>query len=151
MLEPEVIERETIRELLVRYVSLVDQGRYQEVAPLFAPDAILEVTDEEPSQGAIEIEALLVRAGDSLRHHMASPILRHHLSSIVIDFVEPHQARTTGYFIAVTEIGPDHWGRYRDTLIRTDDAWRIQRRLIQIEGFANGGWQDRRRRAALVG
>lgn len=142
MLESEAISREEIRSLLIEYVHCADTGRTERMLELFAEGAVMEATGDAPCHGRDEIAAYFVRAGESIRKHMDSPSLRHHLSSIHIDLTSQTEARTTGYFMAITEAGPDHWGRYRDTLVH-DGQWRITHRLLQLEGRTPDGWLDR--------
>lgn len=143
MLEPDVIAREEIRSLLIEYVQCADGGRTERMLEMFAPDALMEATGDPACHGRDEIRAYFDRAGRSIREHMTSPALRHHLSSIHIELTGPGQARTTSYFLAVTDIGPDHWGRYRDTLRHDGTTWLIQHRLLQLEGRAPNGWLAR--------
>ncbi|GAA3973524.1 hypothetical protein GCM10023085_65000 [Actinomadura viridis] len=151
MLAPEVIAREEIRDLLIEYVQCADGGRTGRMLELFAEDAVMEATGDPACHGRDEIRAYFENAGRSIRRHMATPALRHHLSSVRIELTSPAEARTTAYFLAVTEIGPDHWGRYRDTLRRTGDSWQITRRLLQLEGRTPGGWLDRHEAARATG
>lgn len=143
MLESEAIAREEIRSLLIEYVQCADGGRTDRMLELFAPDAVMEPTGDPVCRGRDEIRAYFERAGRSARTFMAKPYLRHHLSSIHIEFDGPGEARTTGYFLAITETGPDHWGRYRDTLRHDGTSWLIHHRLLQLEGRAPGGWLDK--------
>lgn len=143
MLEPEVIAREEIRSLLIEYVQCADGGRTERMLQMFAPDALMEATGDPACHGRDEIRDYFERAGRSIRKHMTSAVLRHHLSSINIDLTSPTEARTTGYFMAITDSGPDHWGRYRDTLRHDGTSWLIQHRLLQLEGRTPGGWLDK--------
>ena len=93
------------------------------------------------------LAAYFERAGRSAQAFMAKPYLRHHLSSIHIELDLPGEARSTGYFLAITDTGPDHWGRYRDALRHDGTSWRIQHRRLQLEGRAPGGWLDKHENA----
>jgi hypothetical protein len=44
--------------------------------------------------------------------------------------------RTTCYFSALTQIGLDHWGRYRDLLIPVGGRWLFARRDVKVDGYA---------------
>ena len=49
--------------------------------------------------------------------------MRHHVSSVLIDLdVAAGRATASSYFFVVTEVGPDHWGTYREEL-RFDSAF----------------------------
>lgn len=143
MLEAEVIAREEIRSLLIEYVQCADGGRTERMLQMFAPDALMEATGDPACHGRDEIRDYFERAGRSIRKHMTSAVLRHHLSSINIELTSSTEARTTGYFMAITDSGPDHWGRYRDTLRHDGTTWLIQHRLLQLEGRTPGGWLDK--------
>lgn len=143
MPDREVTTHEQIRGLLIEYVHCADTGKVERMLELFMPDATMEPTGDPVCHGREEIAAFFTQAGESIRRHMATPSLRHHLASIHIELPTPTEARTTSYFLAVTEAGPDHWGRYRDTLVRDGDQWRIAHRLLQLEGRSPGGWLDR--------
>lgn len=139
----ELLEREAIREMLTRYVGFADGGKVNEMLDLFSDDAIMEPTGASTCRGRNEIRGYFEAAGESIRALMPTPMLRHHLSSIRIDLLGDNRARSTAYFLAVTEFGPDHWGRYRDQLLRTDDGWCITHRLLEIEGGTPDGWFSR--------
>jgi hypothetical protein len=138
-----MIAREEIRSLLIEYVQCADGGRTERMLELFAPDAVMEATGDPLCAGRDEISAYFDRAGRSIRQHMTSTTLRHHLSSVNIELLAPDEARTTSYFLAITDAGPDHWGRYRDLLRHDGTSWHIQHRLLQLEGRTPGGWLDK--------
>lgn len=152
MRDEEVVAREEIRSLLIEYVQCADGGRTDRMLELFAEDAVMEPTGDPICQGRDEIRGYFERAGRSIREHMTDSILlRHHLSSINIELVSATEARTTAYFLAITDAGPDHWGRYRDTLKHDGQSWHITHRLLQLEGRTPGGWLDKHEAARSQG
>src|SRR5690606_3444284 len=67
--------------------------------------------------------------------------LRHHVSSVRIRIADEDHATAQSYFLAVESgLGPDHWGVYRDELVRENGAWRFARRTVTIEGATPNGW-----------
>jgi hypothetical protein len=62
--------------------------------------------------------------------------VRHHVSSLVIDVASPAEATASSYFLVLTAIGVDHWGRYRDKLAvdPADGAWRFVERQVRVDG-----------------
>ena len=40
--------------------------------------------------------------------------------------------------LAVTERGPDHWGHYRDRLVRRDGRWLFAERHVRVDGRSPG-------------
>jgi ketosteroid isomerase-like protein len=133
----ELTAREEIRETVGRYAHLVDAGRIDELVALFAEDAVLEAGELPPARGRAAIEAFFRGAGSRLAAaSKGRPLIRHHVSNIVIDVTGPDAADARSYFLATTERGPDHWGRYRDRLVRIGERWLFTSRLVRVDGRA---------------
>jgi SnoaL-like domain len=133
----ELTAREGIRETIGRYAHLVDAGRIEELIALFAEDAVLEAADLPPARGHAAIEACFRGTGNRLvAASKGRPLIRHHVSSIVIDLSGPDAADARSYFLAITERGLDHWGRYRDRLVRIGERWLFTSRLVRVDGRA---------------
>ncbi len=75
---------------------------------------MLEVHGQDPVAGRDAIRAYLGGVGTDLARDTTVPLIRHHVSNLRIEVVSPTEARGACYFLAVTERGVDHWGRYRD-------------------------------------
>jgi uncharacterized protein (TIGR02246 family) len=127
-----------VRDTIDRYAQCVDRGRIDDLLELFTADAVLE-TGGEQHRGRDGIRALFARTRESLRSQTTTRIA-HHVSSVMIDFADAERAEARSYFLAVTEHGPDHWGRYRDTLVRDGDRWRFQHRVAITDGRAPSSW-----------
>jgi len=134
----EVGAREEIRETLARYVHLVDRGRLDEATSLFAEDAMLEIGDGGAATGRAAIRALFARTGERLAAGGRRPFIRHHLSSIAVSVEGLETATAESYFLALGERGLDHWGRYRDRLVRREGCWLIAERRVRVDGRAPG-------------
>jgi ketosteroid isomerase-like protein len=132
----ELIARELVRATVMRYVHLVDTGKLDELVELFAEDATLEAGDLPPATGRAAIRALFVETTTRLAAATARPLIRHHVSSLEVDVLGPASASARSYFLAVTERGPDHWGRYRDRLVQADGRWLFQHRRVRTDGRA---------------
>jgi ketosteroid isomerase-like protein len=143
----ELIAREQIRDTIARYAHAVDGGRFDELVDLFTPDGVLEVQAEPPHRGREAIRAFVAGAGRDLAASTGVPRIRHHVASVVIDIEDADHARARSYFLAVTDRGPDHWGRYRDELVRAGDRWRFALRRVRTDGSAPGSWAASRPRA----
>jgi hypothetical protein len=50
--------------------------------------------------------------------------------------VAPDQAQVKSYFTVITNIGLDHCGRYRDTLVPDGDTWMIKHRGVSTDWAA---------------
>jgi len=68
--------------------------------------------------------------------------IRHHITSIDINFISSTEAHTESYFFATTHISSlDHWGRWEDIVTReADGTWLIADRTIVVEGGDPKGW-----------
>ena len=141
----ELAAREAIRETVAAYAHCADSGRFAELAALFAVDGVLEVHREAPLHGRSAIRAFLEGVGTQLRDATTAPIIRHHVSNLTIDVVSPTEAHGACYFLAITEHGVDHWGRYRDRYTLEADKWLFAHRLARTDGTSPGGWAHARR------
>ena len=72
----------------------------------------------------------------------AAPMIRHHVSNLTIEVASETEATGTCYFLAVTEHGVDHWGRYRDRYVpdATGERWLFAHRSVRTDGTTPGGW-----------
>jgi hypothetical protein len=145
----ELVACEGIRETVARYAHYADSGRFKEFAALFAPDGVLEVRGEPPLEGRDAIQAFLEGVGVDLSAASTVPVIRHHLSNLMIDLVSPTEAHGACYFLAVTEHGVDHWGRYRDRYVPdrdnpSEDRWLFSYRYVRTDGTTPGGWAEGR-------
>jgi len=134
----ELAARAGVQDTLARYCHLVDAGRLDELLLLFMEDAVLEAGDLPPARGRAAIREVFRGTGERLAAGAARPLIRHHLTSVVVDVEGPEAASAASYFLAVTERGVDHWGRYRDRLVRQGDRWLIQHRRVRTDGRAPG-------------
>ncbi len=59
--------------------------------------------------------------------------MRHNLTNIRFVDLSPTEARVESYFTVLTEIGLDHYGRYRDRFAPVGDEWLIQHRFVSTD------------------
>ncbi len=134
--------REAVRDLVARYTWAGDGGRSAELARLFRADGVLDVGDHGGRwEGRVEIEAQLDAVATRVAAAGSAPgPVRHHVSSLVIDMASPTEATASSYFLVLTAIGVDHWGRYRDqmTVDPIDGAWRFVERRVRVDGAGAG-------------
>jgi 3-phenylpropionate/cinnamic acid dioxygenase small subunit len=144
----ELATREQIRDTITRYAHCVDGGRFDDLVELFADDGVLEVEGEPPHRGRGAIRDFVTGTGHDLAAGTGAPRIRHHVSNVLIELDGPDRARARCYFLAVTDRGVDHWGRYRDELVRgPGERWRFAHRRVRTDGAAPGSWvEDRARR-----
>lgn len=139
----ELEAREDIRDLVARYNVNGDAGRIDALMTLFAEDAVMEVVGQRVYRGSTEIRALFTGAtgdgdaGDTVQ------LLRHHVSTHLIDLEGHERASGRSYFVVYTRDGVDHWGRYLDTYRKVSQRWRFTSRRVEVEGQIAGGWAER--------
>ena len=135
----EVAIRESVRQTLADYTAGTDRNRLSDIAACFAPEGALTISGREPMVGP---EAIVAGLGAQVTRFAAGPVplthVRHHVSSIRFGLVAPDRVEVSSYFLAVTDIGVDHWGRYRDVLIPVGDRWLFASREATADGFSPG-------------
>ena len=134
----ELIAREGIRDTIARYAHLVDRGRIDELVGLFAEDGVLEAGDRPAVRGRDALRAFFLGTGERLAAASSRPLIRHHVSNVQIDVRSADAADAVSYFLALTERGVDHWGRYRDRFVRVGERWLFQHRRARADGYAPG-------------
>jgi hypothetical protein len=123
-------------DLLATYQFLADSGKIRELSELFLPDAVYRTNNEE-LVGREAIFDFFRRTADAFVSAGFFPA-RHHLSSV---YIEPHpdgSAATYACFQLVGSSGLDHWGTYRDHVVKTADGYRFASRKAMVEGHIPG-------------
>lgn len=142
----ELTARELIRDSLATYNWSGDAYRLEDLAETFCEDGELEIRGRDPLQGREAIVGFLGRhteQGDdeSRRAALAAAsaarglrrIVRHTLTNVRFLELVPDQARVASYFTVFTEVGLDHYGRYRDTFVPVGDEWLIRHRYVSTD------------------
>jgi len=131
--------RESVRQALADYTAATDRFDLHALARCFAPEGVLEFTGgAEPLTGPASIEAglgaAMSRDPDPARQMPTH--VRHHVSSIRFGAVARDRVEVSSYFAVHTDVGLDHWGRYRDVLTLVDGRWVFAHRRISVDAFA---------------
>ncbi|AGB25709.1 hypothetical protein Mycsm_05522 [Mycobacterium sp. JS623] len=136
----ELVARERIRDTLARYNWSGDGARLDELAETFCEDGELELRGSDPVRGRAAIVELLGGVVSAPNTPAQTPrvkrIVRHNVTNIRFTDVQPDEARITCYFTVVTEIGLDHYGRYRDVFVPVSDDWLIRHRFVSTDWSA---------------
>ena len=69
------------------------------------------------------------------------------VANVTIQSITPTEAHGVACFAVYTPVGPDHWGRYRDTYVPEDGRWVIKHRRARVDTAIPGGWFDRTQQA----
>lgn len=139
MRHSELLIRESVRQTLADYTAATDGFDLRALADCFAPDGVLEFTGaEQPLVGPAEIERGLKAAMSGPRdpgRRMPTHV-RHHVSSVRFVAVGVERVEVSSYFAVHTDIGLDHWGRYRDVVVAQGERWLFAHRKISVDGFS---------------
>lgn len=143
----ELEARESIRDIVTRYNSNGDTGRFEQVLDLFAKDAVMELAapDGTPAvyRGWSEIATIFAGTKDqwsaSAAQRGVPPYVRHCVFTHQIDLVDESHAKGRSYFQVLMPHGLDHWGRYLDDYERRDSRWVFSRRKVTLDGRVSSG------------
>jgi hypothetical protein len=135
----EALARESIRHTIASYTMAGDRLRADEFIALFTEDAIFETDgvaakDAFRNQGRTAIREWFARWGRGAKE--ASPVhqakfIRHHISTCHIEITGSDTAKARTYFVAYTDIGPDHCGYYIDVFRKSGGRWLIAHRRVR--------------------
>ena len=108
--------------LVARYANLNDEGRWEELAALYAEDGVMT----RPSAPDVEI---LGRAAILAAFRARPPrTTRHFCSNVVIDVEDADHARGTSAVVLYTGATPPAVGSFHDRFVRTAEGWRFRER-----------------------
>ena len=147
----ELVVRECVRDSLARYNWSGDAFRLDELAGSFCENGELEIRGREPLRGRQAIVEFLsgrsdARSDDERRAELEAiaaesglrRIVRHNVTNIRFLDLTPDRAQVASYFMVLTEIGLDHYGRYRDTFVPVGNEWLIRHRFVSTDWRAPG-------------
>ena len=128
----DVIDKQAIMDLQVRYSMAIDSGRYDELDHVFTPDVIADYGHAGQHQGVETIKEACRVALDPLTS--AQHQNGNHWAEIDGD------TATAGCYFTVHQHlegtpGGEHFsmgGRYDDELVRTAGGWRITKRTLTV-------------------
>ena len=129
----ELVARERIRDTLALYNWSGDAGRIDDLLQSFCPDGELEVRGTATATGRAAIAEFLGGVAAPPAATAVKRIVRHTLTNIRFTEVTTERAQVSSYFTVFTEIGLDHYGRYRDVFVPVDDAWLIAHRFVSTD------------------
>ena len=136
----ELIARECIRQTMARYNMAGDRLRAEDFVAVFTEDAVLE-TERVPEADAFRCEGREAiaqwfgrwRSRDREATAQRATFIRHHLSTSQIEFSATDTARARTYWVAYSDIGPDHCGYYVDLFRKAGEQWLIAHRKVRLD------------------
>jgi 3-phenylpropionate/cinnamic acid dioxygenase small subunit len=136
----ELLAREGIRKTLVGYTMAGDRLKTDDFVAVFTDDAVIE------TEGVVEADHFRYQGRDAIRAWMnrwresagkatgrTARFIRHHLSTCQIELTAADTAQARTYWVAYTDIGPDHCGHYLDEFRKVGDDWLIAHRRIRLD------------------
>jgi hypothetical protein len=133
----ELTARECIRDTVARYNHAGDTGRYEVMVECFTAEGRLAIVGGETYDGRDELRAFFSGVGGTAPGFTQ---LRHCVTNLLIDVVEREHANASSYFQVITDIGLDHWGRYRDRFVVAGARWLLAERSVKTDGYAPGSF-----------
>lgn len=128
------VAKSEIESLFHRYAVLAKETAVGEkMSQVFHPDGLFRLPNGDAVKPA---DLLSVVRGNNPK------FIRHHITSIDIEFVSPDEAHTEAFYLALTDLSPlDHWGCWRDVVTRGPDGkWLIADRTVVVDGGDPKGW-----------
>ncbi|KAJ5759486.1 hypothetical protein N7520_006642 [Penicillium odoratum] len=136
--KPGSIERVTaiteIERILHKYCIMArENAPFSEMAKLFHSNGIFRL----PNGAGVPVQEM-----GTVVQGKPPAFIRHHLTSVDIEFSNETEAKTKSLFFAMTTTSTiDHWGYWQDVFSRTEDGqWLIEVREIVVEGQDANGW-----------
>ena len=123
------MSEEAIRRTLAEYCQALDDGRFDDWVDVFTHEVTFEVMGRV-LEGVADVRSFIEAAqGPEARG-------RHMLSEPLIDLDDDgdRATATTDYAFVSQRLRITSAGRYRDTLVRHSDRWRISSRAIVFLG-----------------
>jgi hypothetical protein len=137
----ELLDRERIRQTMVNYTMAGDRLRVEDFVAVFTADAVLE-SEGVPDSDAFRYEGVAAirdwmmrwsRAPEGVAQTRQASFVRHHLSTSQIELTGANTAKARTYWVAYTDIGPDHGGYYVDAFREVGDRWLIAHRKVRLD------------------
>jgi len=130
----ELVARERVRDTVARYNWSGDAGRIEDLTQCFCAEGELEVRGVTIARGRDAIAAFLGGVKQpAAQANAVKRIVRHNVANIRFTEVAPEQVSVSSYFTVFTEIGLDHYGRYRDVFVPVSDEWLIRHRFVSTD------------------
>jgi hypothetical protein len=144
----DLLARESIRDLIARYNSYGDTGRFEPLFELFAEHAVMEIGpagggERTVYDGRENIKKIFTGAMERNAGQSGEPgpsFLRHMTATHQIDLIDTDHATGRCYFAVLMDQGLDHWGRYVDKYVRIDGEWKFEDRRVTIDATNPDSW-----------
>lgn len=134
----ELLAREAIRDTMARYTLAGDRLRVDDFVAVFTEDAVLasegvEDADVFRHEGRPAIRRWIAGWSNRRTDKSAPTFVRHHLSTSLVEMTSAETAKARTYWVAYTNIGPDHCGQYLDVFRKTAGSWLLAERKVRLD------------------
>ena len=134
MTHDDLVARESIRDTLAIAARAGDHLLVEDYVGCFTPDGVLEYGDVMRNAGRERIRAWIERAK---RHEAKRGLMRHNVTATCItlngDTGTPESAEVQSYYHVYSDIGPDHFGWYRDIFAPHKGRWLLEHRIVGVD------------------
>jgi 3-phenylpropionate/cinnamic acid dioxygenase small subunit len=120
-------DEEDIRTTVAQYAHLCDDGRFDDWADLFAPDASVSIMGQT-HQGREAVKESIMQAQPPERRG------KHLCVNSAIEVEGDEAWVITDYIFIDKQLVITHAGRYHDRLVRNRDRWRFAERRVVLMG-----------------
>lgn len=131
----ELLAREGVRHTLASYNMAGDRLRVEDFMAVFTEDALFESAGFrcEGRQAIYEWLTGWGRPATDTPPRRRAKLVRHNLTTCLIDVTGPETATARTYFVVLTDIGPDHCGHYVDAFRKVETRWLIAHRKVRLD------------------
>lgn len=125
-----LIEERAIERIIFDYAYYLDMNMPEKMAELFVDDCVVSYAPNFGAEGIENYRKTLDGIGTFFR------ATSHHVSNIIIDFVNDSEATVRAAVLAVhryTKEKPDGvlYGQYHDTVVKFDGKWKFKQRILK--------------------
>jgi hypothetical protein len=126
-------ELEAIRNTLAAYNIAGDRLQLKTLASTFTEAGVLETPIARMEGRAAILQGLGGGRSPADPKGRRPTLVRHHLTTCLLDLKSSDTADGRSYFIVYTDIGPDHIGAYLDQFWKIAGKWLIAERRVYID------------------
>lgn len=114
-----------INQTQARYGYLMDDLAWDRIDEVFSPDCVFDasVFGLAVGEGFAGVRAV---------HEAGSAPLTHHATNVLVESLDGGTAVVRSKALGTYTKGRAFSGEYRDTMVKTADGWRIQRRVVVL-------------------
>lgn len=135
-----LVDQDEIHRVLYDYGFHLDAADPEKMLTLFTPDAKVSYGPRHGGAGADDYLHTLANDKTGIAAFFAGT--SHHVSNVVIDFIDADRANVRSVVYAYHKYNRERsdgivYGQYHDEFVRTSDGWKIKNRELKHTGIEN--------------